>query len=134
MHIRASYALTLNERWQDAEDTDRFGSFAAALKESYVNGMPRHVAAPDTSVFYPMPYEKFRRMSGKEVMAILRTRNIAVTDAPCEECQFDEEGLAILAPLDRVVDIQGTSVAQLSEHLSLTSMKCRPVCSRSKSQ
>lgn len=99
--------LALNHNFQAVEDVERFSAFLDAIKASYINGKPLHVARPSESIIAVYSEQEFRLKTDKEVLEVLRHKHILITDRPQEPYSFDEDGLSQLKLLTSPVTIQG---------------------------
>jgi hypothetical protein len=99
----------------------------AAVEKHYISStdscsLPLHIAKPEQSIFNIQTHTAFKKMSTLRKQDLIRRRKvIVITDMPVDECDFDEDGLSILAGIDVSVDIQGTS-----HSLHLTHSHCNP--------
>lgn len=78
-----------------------------ATEDYYINGKPRHVSDPSTSVFKILTEEEFECISDKEIQDILRHQHIVVVGGKKPKYGFDPNGLETLAPLDKPIIIHG---------------------------
>lgn len=98
-----------------------------AVEKHYVSStdwgsLPLHIAKPEQSIFDIQTHANFKRMSTLRKQDLIRRRKvIVITDMPVDECDFDEDGLSLLAGIDISVDIQGMSPSP-----RLTHSHCNP--------
>ncbi|KAF8878615.1 hypothetical protein BD779DRAFT_1474695 [Infundibulicybe gibba] len=81
-------------------ELDQFLKILDAVVDGYVDGQPRHISQPKSSIFAIRSNEEFNQLPGKAVLETLREKNIVVTD-------FDLDSLRELRLLSRVGTIQG---------------------------
>ena len=93
------------------EDLERLERFQHAIKSHYFNGLPRHLSRPSQSIFKVLTEVKYLSLKPLEIQELLRNQCIVVTERTNEALQFNEAGLRTLAPLHKVVDVQGKSCA-----------------------
>lgn len=69
--------------------------------------MALHLSNPDKSAFFVLTEAQYNVLDVVKVQEILRRKHIVVQDCSFRTYNFDGVGLGTLAPLDRVVDVQG---------------------------
>lgn len=101
----------------------RLHAFAEALKESFVirdplhtteaidqDLVPPHVGRPEVSIFQVISEFNFNQLPTQEILHILATSCIVVTDRAIQPLKFDAKGLSTLSTLSTVVPIQGIAI------------------------
>lgn len=78
-----------------------------AVEDHYISGKPRHIASPESSIFKVLTEDEFECMSDKAVQDTLSRQHIVVTGRKKPKYKFDLDGLETLAPLDKLITIQG---------------------------
>lgn len=78
-----------------------------AVEANYVDGKPRYLSDPSTSVFRIVSEDEFKAMSDTMIQDILRQQHIVVTGRKRSEYSFDLDGLETLAALDKPIIIHG---------------------------
>jgi hypothetical protein len=86
-----------------------FKQLYKAVETNYVDGRPRHLSAPDTSVFSIITQDQFDSMSVAQLQALHRRYHIVVTGLSQAEHEFTAEGLEALTwkTPERVFTVQG---------------------------
>ncbi|KDR65363.1 hypothetical protein GALMADRAFT_148754 [Galerina marginata CBS 339.88] len=80
------------------------------LEMGYVDGLPRHIFDPKSSVFHIMTHQDFETLKPREVQDIMRYKHIVLTGCPISNIKFDAEGLSTVASLHDIIAIQDGSV------------------------
>jgi hypothetical protein len=75
--------------------------------DNYVNGHPRHVKEPESSIFKIIHVDEFNALTVEEVHELFCRKHILVWGLPDRKLAFDENGLGTLAPPNRTFTIQG---------------------------
>ncbi|KAF8881118.1 hypothetical protein BD779DRAFT_1675606 [Infundibulicybe gibba] len=88
-------------------ELDQFLKILDAVVDGYVDGQPRHISQPKSSIFVIRSNEEFNQLPGKAVLETLREKNIVVTGMHCPPADFDLDSLRELRLLSRVGTIQG---------------------------
>lgn len=83
-----------------------------AAEKYYINGKPRHISDPSTSVFKILTKDEFEDMEDKEIQSILLHQHILVIGGKKPKYGFDLDGLETLAPLDKPIIIHGEHLAR----------------------
>lgn len=84
-----------------------FNNMMDTVEEYYVNGKPRYLSDPSTSVFKILTEEEFENQRDGEIQNILRRQHILVIGMKKPKYGFDPDGLETLAPLDKLIIIHG---------------------------
>jgi hypothetical protein len=99
------------------------------MEQGYVNGKPLHIADPAKSRFDTISHAQFEALTGQELQARLRQKNLVVTGCPHPNLKFDEAGLRTLTALDSQISIQGELLnflnASCSYQLTIRSLRPR---------
>lgn len=93
------------------EDVTWFNDMMDAAENHYVNGKPRHISDPSTSVFKVLTKDEFEDMEDREIQSILLRQHILITKGKKPKYGFDLDGLETLAPLDKPIIIHGEYLA-----------------------
>ena len=85
---------------------------AGFVSEESVEGagrdpLPLHIARPEASIFHVVSEADFNQLPTEDVLGILSSRCIIVTDRAVQPMKFDAKGLSTLASLSTIVSIQG---------------------------
>lgn len=86
----------------------RLRRFQDIVESFYLNGLPRHISEPKESSIFILTEKEFNKKSIRDVQDILGQKHIIVTDCSFAYLNFDEDGFRTLAPLHRVIEVQGT--------------------------
>jgi hypothetical protein len=88
-------------------DVEWFTNIMKRVEESYINGMPLHIARPEESIFQVMDNDKFQELQDTEVQAIWGKKHMVITGLDKPFYGFDTEGLMTITFPSRVFPIQG---------------------------
>ncbi|KAF9058030.1 hypothetical protein BJ165DRAFT_1521354 [Panaeolus papilionaceus] len=97
--------LTMPAHFKDYHT--RLHAIHQKAKLFYKDGKPRHVSAPESSVFLRMSFEEFSTKSPPELAEILNNRCIVVTDWGQKRTGFDANNLRDIVSLFRPISVQG---------------------------
>lgn len=78
-----------------------------AVEAFYVEGKPRHISCPNTSVFKIITQDVFENMSDNEVQEAIRHQHLIVTERKKPKYKFDPNGLETLTTLNNPIIIHG---------------------------
>lgn len=79
-----------------------------AVQAHYVDGKPRYLSDPLTSIFKILSEDEFDSLSDKLVQDILLRQHILIFGRKKPKYAFDPDGLETLAPLEQQIIIHGT--------------------------
>lgn len=122
-HVSTLYTVCLlrlispKNKFQD--DVEKMEKVMQAVVKGYGDGgpmgerLPPHLVEPNNSAIRVIPHSDFEKMSGKEVIEILRTHNVVLTGVPDQTgvststFRFDEAGFKTIGRLKNVIEIHG---------------------------
>lgn len=70
---------------------------AEAVEEFYVDGVPRHIAAPEKSSFSMMTSAAFDAMDSSQVQQCLRSKHLIISSNSCA-MSFDDALSTVTSP------------------------------------
>ncbi|KDR86190.1 hypothetical protein GALMADRAFT_219157 [Galerina marginata CBS 339.88] len=104
-------AVPLTPKLHTVEEVQALIDMAnAAEKDSSENGIPFFICQPTKSVFRIMTEDESTRMHGAQLMQLLASNILIITDCAVEEVAFDEGGLSELKDLEAVVSVHDCSI------------------------
>ena len=81
--------------------------FLNTAVEQYENGLPLHLTNPNRSAFATMSESEFLNKSSRDKQELIQHKHILITDCAFQQLKFDEDGLRILCPPWKTIEIQG---------------------------
>lgn len=71
---------------------------AEAVEEFYVDGLPKHIAAPEMSSFSMMTSDAFDAMDSSQVQQCLRSKHLIISSSNSCAMSFDDALTTVAAP------------------------------------